>query len=194
MTRSLLSLVVLTACATLASPTVAAGEQDDSEKAYEHRSRGQQLEKTGHSGAALVEYRTALRFDRNDVEASWRAGVIELRLGRAQAAIPLLERAVRGHLDAGGSEEIDLARAYEQVGKIPDARRVLEREAAENPNFIRVHLSLVGLFARHDQCGEARDLMAKMDKHASIERKENVTFAEDARKDVRTLCSAQAKR
>jgi lipopolysaccharide biosynthesis regulator YciM len=200
MTRSsawlvpLVSLVSLTLGAALGAPAFAGDKQNDSDQAYEHRSRGQQLERTGHQGAALVEYRTALRFDRNDVESSWRAGVIELRLGHAQAAIPLLERAVRGNLDAGGGEEIDLARAYEQVNKVEEARRVLEREAAENPTYVRVHLSLIGLLARHGHCDEAQALMAKMEKHPSIDTKDLVSWADDARTEVRARCVVQAKR
>jgi lipopolysaccharide biosynthesis regulator YciM len=176
------------------APAIAADKRDASEQAYEHRSRGLQAEKAGHAGAALVEYRTALRFDPSDAEAAWRAGTIELRLGHAQAAIPLLERAARGHLDAGGAEEIDLARAYEQVGKIADARRVLEREAVENPTFVRVHLSLIGLLARHAQCDEARALMARMEKQPALGTKEVVATAEDARAEVAGRCGVQAKR
>jgi tetratricopeptide (TPR) repeat protein len=189
MTRVLTSIVVLNIAVAVVAPfATAAPKHGDTEKAYEHRSRAHELENARKYSAALEEYRTAIRFDRQDDEAHWRAGVMELRLGHAKAAIPFLERATRGALEAGGSQEIDLARAYEKVGKFERARRVLEREAAENPSFIRVHLSLVGLLARHDKCGQARDLLSQVEKHPTIGKQDVVSWADDARTDVSAHC------
>src|SRR5260221_6756477 len=68
----------------------AAAKAGASEAAFEHRSRGHELERSKNFGAALVEYRTALRLDPNDHEASWRAGAIELRLWHTQGGLDFL--------------------------------------------------------------------------------------------------------
>ena len=164
---------------------------DASQKAAEHRTRGRELELSKNTGAALVEYRTALRLDPKDSESSWRAGALELRLGRPKSAIPLLERAIKGSLDADGAEEIDLANAYEKVGKLGDARRVLEREAAEHPAYLRVRLSLVGLLARHGICEKAREMWTALERDPSMRKKDFVSFADDARQDLASRCEAK---
>jgi tetratricopeptide (TPR) repeat protein len=176
----------LTALTALAGARVA--RADNSDKAFEHRSRGRELESSKNLGAALVEYRTALRLDPKDAEASWRAGVLELKLGHAKVAIPLLEQAVRGSLEADGAEEIDLAGAYEKVGRLVDARRVLEGEIGANPSFIRVRLSLVSLLARHGACAHAREVWAQAEHEPSMHKKEVVSFADDARQEMATRC------
>jgi tetratricopeptide (TPR) repeat protein len=161
---------------------------DRSDKAFEHRGRGRELEQSKNFGAALVEYRTALRLDPKDHESCWRAGALELKLGRPKVAIPLLEKAVRGSLEADGAEEIDLASAYEKVGKLVDARRVLEREVNENPSFIRVRLSLVSLLARHGACAHAREVWAQAEREPALHKKDVVSFADDARQELSSRC------
>ncbi len=165
---------------------------DNSDQAFEHRSRARELERSRNFGAALVEYRTALRFDPKDSESCWRAGALELKLGRPKVAIPLLEKAVRGSLEADGAEAIDLASAYEKVGKLVDARRVLEREVSENPGFIRVRLSLVSLLARHGACAHAREVWAQAAHEPAMHKKDVVSFADDARQDLASHCELPA--
>jgi hypothetical protein len=74
---------------------------------------------------------------------------MELRLGHPKRAIPLLERASHMGIEAGGCEILARARAYEEVGQLKRAMYVLEREASEYSNFIRVPLELAALLARH---------------------------------------------
>jgi tetratricopeptide (TPR) repeat protein len=164
---------------------------DNAQKAAEHRSKARELELSKNHGAALVEYRSALRLDPKDAESAWRAGALELRLGRPKAAVPLLEKAVKGSLDADGAEEIDLASAYEKTGKLGDARKVLEREAAEHPEYIRVRLSLVGLLARHGICERAKYLWKQLEREPAIQKKGVVSFADDARQDLASRCEAK---
>jgi lipopolysaccharide biosynthesis regulator YciM len=191
MTRYRTRLAMFAAAAAVATSFGVAGaapSRDASDKAFEHCSRGHELERSQNLSAALVEYRTALRIDPKDAEASWRAGVLELRLGRAKVAIPLLERAVRGSLEAEGAEEIDLASAYESVGKLVAARQVLEREASANPTFIRVRLSLVGLLARHGACAHAREVWAQVEREPAMQKKDVISAADDARQEIAGRC------
>src|ERR1700690_4166184 len=100
------------AVASLVVSSAGAARAGNADKAFEHRGRGRDLEQSKNFVAALVEYRTAIRLDPKDHEACWRAGALELKLGHPKVAIPLLEKAVRGSLEADGAEGIDLASAY----------------------------------------------------------------------------------
>jgi hypothetical protein len=71
------------------------------------------------------------------------------------------------------------------------AIKLLEREIADAPNFIRVRLELAALLARHDRCDAARKSLAVADASPAVSAEAIQGWHEDARRDVSDHCPAE---
>jgi tetratricopeptide (TPR) repeat protein len=158
----------------------------------DHQARAYDLENAGKYEEALAEYREDIGlYPGHDSDVYWRAGEMELRLKRPRRAIPLLEHATHDGIEAGGCEHIALAEAYEAVEKLKRARRVLERELADAPNFIRVRLALAGFLARHGDCAAARTRLAEAERSHPDASPDVRGWAVHAREEVGARCPAE---
>jgi tetratricopeptide (TPR) repeat protein len=116
-------------------------------RARQHARLGRLLESRGHLRPAASEYRRARAVDRGaarSVELARRLGGVELSLGRAAHAAPLLEFAARDREDDANLATLE-ARAWLEAGHTSRATAAAERAVRVNPFIPALHCTLAAL-------------------------------------------------
>ncbi len=121
----------------------------------EHRNLGVAFYKTGMLDEAVREFRRVAELRPDDIGARFHLGLAHLRLGKWSDALTHLEVAAR-HRGATTAVLVDLAFAYERLGRVEEARRALDEARAKGgESEPRVHLALGVLALREGRFAEA---------------------------------------
>jgi len=119
----------------------------------------------GRLGEAENLYREILQIDPQQPDALHLLGVIALQVGKAAAAIELLEWAVRLQPQAAAFHG-NLASAYDAVGRFEDAVATYRRAVQIDPNYVDGHYNLATILqhrGRHEEAIEGFKLVLQLD-------------------------------
>lgn len=119
--------------------------------------RGLALEELGDSQAALDAYGHATEAGQSCPAAAWRAALLYLEAGRADAATELAIEAA-GRTQGGAMARLVLARSLLDVDRPRDAASVLQKLVAERPSDRYAHLLLGRALQRAGIGGDASHL------------------------------------
>jgi tetratricopeptide (TPR) repeat protein len=112
---------------------------------------------------AQIEFETAIAFDRNNADAFFHLGMNTMFLGRPEAAIPYVEKAIR--LDPHGPA---IAPYYWALGyshllldQVDEAVDLLRKARAANPRFWFIPLALASGLGLRGDLDEAKAVLAE---------------------------------
>ena len=122
----------------------------------------------GNYDKAIAEGKRAVELDPNSADAHVWLGIALYNAGRADEAIPLLEKAIRLNPFAHTWYFLQLGQAYSLSGRYDEATAAYQKALQLSPNNLFAHL---GLTATYSQMGR--------DKEASVHAKEVLRISPD---------------
>ena len=112
---------------------------------------------------AKTELETAIALDRNDPSASNQLGVTLMFMGKPEAGIPHIERAIRlsPHDPVIAPYYSGLGACHLLLGHANEAIDLLKKARSANPRLWFIHLWLAGALGLRDDLDEARVALAE---------------------------------
>ena len=142
----------------------------DFNSAWAHHTRGEILRAAHRTAEAAAEYQTAISLDRNFVPAIANLGFAKIAIGQPQAAIPLLEQAMRASprdpMMAIWYSRIGIAEMF--LGRPEQALLALQQSYALNPGLPWVHFYLAAAFGLTDNIEAAQASLAEAQRLSAI--------------------------
>lgn len=136
------------------SPATSSPQQDDGPAFLDGKSGGRFAYSEGRLEDALASFEQAIAADRDDAQALNGAGQVLVRLGRADEAVSLLERAVE-QAPASWEYRFNLARAHGEAGEWDEAVNHYRQADAARPGHHATVFNLARALERHGSLDEA---------------------------------------
>jgi tetratricopeptide (TPR) repeat protein len=135
----------------------------DTNRAAAHYAMGMLRRVQNRLAEARIEFETAIALDRNHARSFFRLGQTLMYLGRPEAGIPYIEKAIRLN-----PRDPNIARPYANLGlcrlllgDVDGAIDLLRQARAANPRFYWIHHLLAGALGCKGDLDEARAALAQ---------------------------------
>jgi tetratricopeptide (TPR) repeat protein len=136
----------------------------DANSSMAHDTMGELRRFQNRLAEAQIEFETAIALDRNNADAFFHLGMNTMFLGRPEAAIPYIEKAIR--LDPHGPA---IAPYYWALGyshllldQVDEAIDLLRRARTANPRFWFIPLALASALGLKGNLEEAKTVLAEV--------------------------------
>ena len=137
--------------------------EGDTNRPAAHYAMGMLRRVQNRLAEARIEFETTIALDRNHARSYFRLGQTLMYLGRPEAGIPHIEKAIRLN-----PRDPNIARPYANLGlchlllgQVDKAINLLRQARAANPRFYWIHSLLAGALAFSGDIDEARAALAE---------------------------------
>ena len=123
--------------------------------ALTHYNNGVVCLETGEYPKAVEEFKTALKRQRNFLDARYGLGLTYMKQQRYHEGIEMLKSAVK-EMPRNAIAYYNLGQGYINVGNLDEARRVLENAVNINPKIKEIHFNLARVFQEKGNIEQAK--------------------------------------